>query len=218
MPASLSIFSLTMTGGLIAISWTLFLKKSHLVPSRRTIGSAFLKEVQVKILPTPRPTTKKWTHLILPIFLICLSFNVLRLIPYTFSQTSHLSITFRLSLPLWLSLQILGIVRKWKGKIRHLVPEGTPSYLVPLMVIIELIRLCIQPLTLGFRLGANLLAGHLLIFLCSCVVWEATSTSPIGLISFLLLFTLFALEIAVACIQAAVFTILAKQYLEENAS
>lgn len=217
MPASLGFFSLTFIGRLIATSWVLFLKKSHWAKTRISLVKYGLSLAHRKILET-KNRKNKWTHLIFPIFLLCLSFKILRLIPYTFSQTSHLSITFSLSLPLWLALQILGLISRWKAKIRHLVPEGTPAYLIPLMVIIELVRLCIQPLTLGFRLGANLLAGHLLIFLCSCVVWQTVSSSPWGSLTFLLLFTLFALEIAVACIQAAVFTILTKQYLEEKAT
>ena len=215
MPASLSFLSLTLTGAFIAITWAFLTRKSHWVSTRRNLLAQSLVSIHRKILSTT-PTNAKWTHLIFPVFLLCLRFNLLSLIPYTFSQTSHLRITFRLSFPLWISLQILGFLAKWKSKIRHLVPEGTPSYLIPLMVIIELVSLCIQPLTLGFRLGAKLLAGHLLIFLCSCVVWQAITSNYFGALSFLLLFTLFALEIAVACIQAAVFTILSKQYLEEN--
>lgn len=212
MPAKIGFFSLTLIGGTIAIIWTLYIKNTHWARTRKIIKPS-LSIMHRKILAKNK---SKWTKWLFPLFLICLRFKFLSLIPYTFSQTSHLRITFSLSLPLWLSLQIKGIIRNWKGKLSHLVPEGTPPFLIPIMILIELISLCIQPLTLGFRLGANLLAGHLLIFLCSCVVWTSVTSSPLGVISFLLLFLLFALEIAVAFIQAAVFTILAKQYLEEK--
>jgi len=214
MPASLGPFSLLLVGSFVATVWLFLLKKTHWGNTRAYTAISTIERAYSLIVSTTQKN--KWSSLLFTIFILCLSFNIIRLIPYTFSQTSHLSITFRLSLPLWLGLQLLGTIKNWKAKLSHLVPEGTPSFLIPLMVIIETIRLCIQPLTLGFRLGANLLAGHLLIFLCSCVVWERIMFRSAGVISFLLLLTLFALEIAVACIQAAVFTILAKQYLEEK--
>lgn len=212
-PAYLRLFSLTLVGALIGLYWLLFKFSSHLIPPRTRFIKSLIKAAKKTILKnTPTP----WKGFILPIFFLCLTYNIARLIPYTFSQTSHLSFTFRLSIPVWLTLKIMGLIKKWKAKVRHLVPQGTPPLLIPLMVLIEIVSLFIQPLTLGFRLGANILAGHLLIFLCSCVVWTSIRASPIGVLSFLLLFTLFVLEIAVALIQAAVFTILTNQYLREK--
>nr|YP_010937550.1 ATP synthase F0 subunit 6 [Ophiothrix exigua]WKW95559.1 ATP synthase F0 subunit 6 [Ophiothrix exigua] len=212
-PVYISIFSLTLIGAFIGLFWTTFSFNTHLTPTRANIISIATNGVNSSILSsTPSP----WSNFILPIFFICLTYNITSLIPYTFSQTSHLSFTFSISIPIWLTLNIMGLINNWKSKVSHLVPQGTPPILIPLMVVIELVSLCIQPLTLGFRLGANILAGHLLIFLCSCVVWTSISASPLGILSFTLLFVLFVLEIAVACIQAAVFTILTNQYLTEN--
>uniref|UniRef100_A0AAU6PX31 ATP synthase subunit a n=1 Tax=Macrophiothrix sp. TaxID=3135532 RepID=A0AAU6PX31_9ECHI len=214
-PVYLGFLSLTLIGALIALLWTTLSTTTHVVPLRTNNLHWLINTTQNNVIPN---TTAPWTNLILPIFFICLTYNIMSLIPYTFSQTSHLSFTFSLSIPIWVTLNIMGLINNWKGKISHLLPQGTPPLLVPLMVLIELVSLCIQPLTLGFRLGANILAGHLLIFLCSCVVWTAISSSFWGIFSFILLFLLFVLEIAVACIQAAVFTILTNQYLEENAN
>nr|NP_957759.1 ATP synthase F0 subunit 6 [Ophiopholis aculeata]AAR01203.1 ATPase complex subunit 6 [Ophiopholis aculeata] len=215
-PAYVGPLSLTSLGACFAISWTAYLTTTHWTPTRSGILKNSISAALLNLLP--QSMNSSWTLMLAPVFIVCLSYNILSLIPYTFSQTSHLSITFSLSIPLWMGINLMGLWHNWQGKISHLVPQGTPAALIPLMVMIELMSLIIQPLTLGFRLGANLLAGHLLIFLCSCVVWEAINTSPLGTISILLLLALFILEIAVACIQAAVFTVLAKNYFEENFS
>uniref|UniRef100_A0AAU6QDM8 ATP synthase subunit a n=1 Tax=Ophiothrix sp. TaxID=2909811 RepID=A0AAU6QDM8_9ECHI len=212
-PVYLSIFSLTLIGAFVSLIWTTTNSISHLSPTRNNLIIVTINSVSTNILTN---VSKPWTNFILPVFFIVISYNIMSLIPYTFSQTSHLSFTFSLSIPIWLILNLMGLINNWKAKISHLVPNGTPAPLIPLMIIIEIVSLFIQPLTLGFRLGANILAGHLLIFLCSCVVWTSISASPLGILSFLLLFILFLLEIAVACIQAAVFTILTNQYLSEN--
>nr|UFQ25355.1 ATP synthase F0 subunit 6 [Ophiopholis mirabilis] len=215
-PAFIGPLSLTVLGACLAISWTLYLNTTHWTPTRTNVLGQTVNLAIGNLLPQSMNTN--WAHLLTPIFIVCLSYNIMSLIPYTFSQTAHLSVTFSISIPLWLGINLMGLWHNWRGKISHLVPNGTPAALIPLMIVIELISLCIQPLTLGFRLGANLLAGHLLIFLCSCVVWEAVAASPLGVLSLTLLLVLFALEIAVACIQAAVFTVLAKNYFEENFS
>lgn len=219
LPVKISIFSLTLIGRLIALSWIWLKTKTHWLISRGKRVSILLKRLWNLLLTKINKKTKPWSTWLFSLFLICFRFNIMRLIPYTFSQTSHLSFTFSLSLPLWIMVKIAGIKKNWKRKVRHLLPQGTPIYLVPIMIIIETIRLFIQPLTLGFRLGANLLAGHLLIFLCSCTIAEAIRYKTyLGIISFSLIIILLILELAVAFIQATVFLILRKNYLEEKIS
>lgn len=218
IPTTITLIPITLVGSTLALSWLTLTPTTHWSNKRTKNFFKQLEAIFLKTTPIKKNTQKTWKLWLFTTFLLILRLNVYSLIPYTFAPTSHLSITFRLSIPLWIIIKILGFFINWKKKIRHLVPQGTPTPLIPFMIIIETIRLLIQPLTLGFRLGAKLLAGHLLIFLCSCVVWEAINLRPLGKISFILLLTLFILEIAVAFIQAGVFLILLKQYLEENST
>merc|ERR1711874_352860 len=139
--------------------------------------------------------------------------NFLGLIPYIFTPTSHFSITLSLSLPLWVGRIILSILYQYNNLLAHLVPRGTPSFLMPVMVIIETVRNIIRPATLAIRLAANMVAGHLLLTLLG-------SQGPLlGALSLAILFVglvlLLLLEVAVACIQSYVFTILRSLYLGE---
>ena len=95
----------------------------------------------------------------------------------------------------------------------HLVPLGTPVVLVPVIVLIELIRSAMRPFTLAIRLAANIIAGHLLLDLCSIPI--ITSSTLVKLAFFTALFTLSVLEFGVALIQAYVFTRLRSLYLSE---
>jgi len=99
----------------------------------------------------------------------------------------------------------------------HLLPEGTPTLLIPVLIIIETISLFIRPLALGVRLTANLTAGHLLIGLISTAAVVLLPLMPaVAILTTTVLFLLTLLEVAVAIIQAYVFVLLLSLYLQEN--
>merc|ERR1719486_1412366 len=135
------------------------------------------------------------------------------LIPYIFTRTSHLSITLVLALPVWLGTMLFSIIFQYNNLLAHLVPLGTPSFLIPVIVIIETVRDVIRPVTLSIRLAANIVAGHLLLTLLGSQGPNAQGIVLLVLIGRLI--PLFCLELAVACIQAYVFTILRSLYLNE---
>lgn len=215
-PSTILLIPLTVIGALVAITWFVYSNSSHWASTRKSLTTNFTQRAWAEILGEESPEITQWNSILFTVFLLCLSYKILGLIPYTFSQTSHIRITFSLSIPIWIAFQILGLRTNWKVKLSHFLPQGTPIYLIPPMIIIETIRLRIQPITLGFRLAANILAGHLLIFLCSCTIWEAIRASTIGALSIILIIILLVLELAVACIQAAVFLTLCKNYLMEK--
>lgn len=99
----------------------------------------------------------------------------------------------------------------------HLLPEGTPTLLIPILIIIETISLFIRPLALGVRLTANLTAGHLLIQLIATAAFVLLPLIPtVAILTSALLLLLTLLEVAVAIIQAYVFVLLLSLYLQEN--
>lgn len=147
------------------------------------------------------------------LFFFILFSNFLGLMPYIFTRTSHFSITLTLSLPLWLGRMLLSVVYQYNNLLAHLVPTGTPAFLIPVIVVIERVRNVIRPATLAIRLAANIVAGHLLLTLLGSQGPLLGSVSLAGL--FVGLILLLLLEVAVACIQSYVFTILRSLYLAE---
>lgn len=135
------------------------------------------------------------------------------LFPYVFTRRSHISFTLTLALPLWLGRILLSIIYQYNNLLAHLVPVGTPRFLMPVIVIIETVRNVIRPLTLSIRLAANMVAGHLLLTLLGS---QGPLLRIFNLVFLIVgLFLLLLLELAVACIQSYVFTILRSLYLNE---
>nr|YP_009927061.1 ATP synthase F0 subunit 6 [Indochinamon bhumibol]QNT10757.1 ATP synthase F0 subunit 6 [Indochinamon bhumibol]BCL51419.1 ATP synthase F0 subunit 6 [Indochinamon bhumibol] len=139
--------------------------------------------------------------------------NFLGLLPYVFTSSSHLVMTLSLSLPLWMTLMLFGWLNCTAHMFAHLVPQGTPFFLMPFMVLIETISNLIRPGTLAVRLAANMIAGHLLLTLLG-----NTGPSLSLSILFILVFSqilLLILESAVAIIQSYVFAVLSTLYTSE---
>nr|YP_009825429.1 ATP synthase F0 subunit 6 [Malaza carmides]QIU83244.1 ATP synthase F0 subunit 6 [Malaza carmides] len=153
------------------------------------------------------------TFIFISLFSFVLFNNLLGLFPYIFTSTSHLNISLSITLSLWLSFMFYGWINNSQHMFIHMIPQGTPSILMPFMVLIETISNIIRPGTLAVRLTANMIAGHLLLTLLS-----STSTNiPNYLIIFLIMvqILLLILESAVAVIQSYVITILSTLYSNE---
>ena len=153
------------------------------------------------------------TIIFISLFSIILFRNFLRLFPYIFSRTRHISLTLALSLPLWLSFIIYGWTNNCIHIFTHLVPQGTPRVLIPFIVCIETIRNVIRPGTLAIRLSANIIAGHLLLTLLG----RTGRKLSLLILNLLIItqFVLLVLESAVAVIQSYVFSILRTLYSRE---
>nr|NP_110509.1 ATP synthase F0 subunit 6 [Anguilla japonica]ALI16068.1 ATP synthase F0 subunit 6 [Anguilla japonica]AZQ08890.1 ATP synthase F0 subunit 6 [Anguilla japonica]BAB39717.1 ATPase subunit 6 [Anguilla japonica] len=159
----------------------------------------------------------KWAIMLTSLMLFLLTTNLLGLLPYTFTPTTQLSLNMGFAVPLWLATVIIGMRNQPTVALGHLLPEGTPVPLIPVLIIIETISLFIRPLALGVRLTANLTAGHLLIQLIATAVFVLLPMMPtVAILTATVLFLLTLLEVAVAMIQAYVFVLLLSLYLQEN--
>ncbi len=216
-PDRISFIPLQLISCFLAIIWLLYLKKTKFFRGFIKYIWKFLRFEIVKLLfQRGGKRIKPWINILTVIFFIILSINLAGLLPYAFTLTRHVSFTYRLAIPLWLRAKILGFYLAFNRRLRHLVPQGTPKFLIPLMVWIETLRLLAQPIALGLRLAANLTAGHLLLFLLSTATWILASKPILSSLLLIILVLLFILEIGVACIQAYVFTSLVKFYLDQN--
>lgn len=216
-PDILAFIPMTLVAITLNILWLLFSNESKWLPTRiHFLLSSFYREVIKIIFQQTNPKVAPWVLSFSAVFILIFSVKVLGLLPYAFTRTRHISLTYSLGVPLWMSVNILGFYLAFKRRLRHLVPQGTPAGLIPLMVIIETLRLFAQPIALGLRLAAKLTAGHLLIYLFSTAIWVLSRRPLITRITLLIFFLLFLLEVGVACIQAYVFTALVHFYLTQN--
>jgi F-type H+-transporting ATPase subunit a len=147
------------------------------------------------------------------LFILVLSLNMLGMLPYSFSVTSHIAVTFTLAITVFVTVTLIGFIRHGIHFLSFFLPSGTPIWLAPLMIIIELFTYLARPLSLSIRLAANIMAGHILLKVLAGFV--VTSSIMFGWIPipFIVIFTGF--EFFVAFLQAYIFTILTCVYLSD---
>nr|YP_010948004.1 ATP synthase F0 subunit 6 [Diplospinus multistriatus]WMI34980.1 ATP synthase F0 subunit 6 [Diplospinus multistriatus]BAU45720.1 ATPase subunit 6 [Diplospinus multistriatus] len=182
-----------------------------------TLQSWFINRFTYELLSPINVPGHKWALLLASLMMFLISLNMLGLLPYTFTPTTQLSLNMGLAFPLWLATVIYGMRTQPTHALGHLLPEGTPPLLIPILIIIETISLLIRPLALGVRLTANLTAGHLLIQLIATGATVLMPLMPtVAILTTIVLYLLTLLEVAVAMIQAYVFVLLLSLYLQEN--
>nr|YP_011021941.1 ATP synthase F0 subunit 6 [Forficulitermes planifrons]WQM47328.1 ATP synthase F0 subunit 6 [Forficulitermes planifrons]WQM47341.1 ATP synthase F0 subunit 6 [Forficulitermes planifrons]WQM47354.1 ATP synthase F0 subunit 6 [Forficulitermes planifrons] len=187
-----------------------------LIPSRNSMMVSLLMNKlhqEMKTILSKGNENKGNSFILASLFLMILTNNFLGLFPYIFTSTSHLTLTLTLALPMWMSFMLFGWIKNTNHMFEHLVPQGTPSMLMPFMVIIETISNLIRPGTLAVRLAANMIAGHLLLTLLGSNGPSMSHTLLTVLIIAQIL--LLILEAAVAIIQSYVFAILSTLYSSE---
>nr|YP_010957399.1 ATP synthase F0 subunit 6 [Monopenchelys acuta]WMY90700.1 ATP synthase F0 subunit 6 [Monopenchelys acuta] len=201
------------------LPWTLYPTPSRRWLNNRliTLQAWFINRFTQQIFTPLNTQGHKWAVMIVSLMLFLMSMNMLGLLPYTFTPTTQLSLNMGFAVPLWLATVIIGMRNQPTASLGHLLPEGTPVPLIPILIIIETISLFIRPLALGVRLTANLTAGHLLIQLIATAVFVLLPLMPtVAILTATVLFLLTLLEVAVAMIQAYVFVLLLSLYLQEN--
>jgi len=157
------------------------------------------------------------------LFIYILFSNLVGLIPYNFATTAHLVSTLSMSSSIWFGVTIIGLVLHALKFFSLFSPEGTPLLLVPLLALIELISYIAKGLSLGIRLGANLISGHLLLLILAGFGFLGlTATIGIkltgGSIAIILITAISGLELAIAGIQSYVYSILTSSYIKDSVS
>lgn len=138
--------------------------------------------------------------------------NLLGLFPFIFTSTAHIIFTIGLGIIIWIRFFLIGWFKNFKNRAAHLLPEGSPLLLSPILVLIESIRHLIRPFTLSIRLAANIIAGHLIVGLLSRI---SLLNSIRFIFSLIFQSLLLILEFGVAIIQGFVFRILLLLYAVE---
>nr|YP_010489156.1 ATP synthase F0 subunit 6 [Paratanakia chii]UWJ90096.1 ATP synthase F0 subunit 6 [Paratanakia chii] len=217
--ASPSFLGIPLISIAIALPWVMFpTPPARWVNNRLiTLQTWFINRFTNQLLLPLNVGGHKWALLLTSLMVFLITTNMLGLLPYTFTPTTQLSLNMGLAVPLWLATVIIGMRNQPTIALGHLLPEGTPIPLIPVLIIIETISLFIRPLALGVRLTANLTAGHLLIQLIATAVFVLMPMMPtVAILTATVLFLLTLLEVAVAMIQAYVFVLLLSLYLQEN--
>ncbi|GIL39604.1 F0F1 ATP synthase subunit A [Roseiterribacter gracilis] len=189
------------------------MRRGSLVPSRlQSIPEILYEVVAGMVRDNVGPEGKRYLPWIFSLFLFVLFGNLIGLVPYTFTFTSHIIVTFAMAATIFLVVTLIGFIRHGTHYFRMFFPEGAPLATAPVLIPIELVSYLSRPISLGVRLFANMTVGHLMLAVVGGFV------VPLGLFGILpvaFLTAITALEFMIAVIQAYVFAILTCIYLND---
>lgn len=204
--------------GLIGTFMLAASSRSALVPGRlQLMGEMAYKFIADMIQENIGNEGMRYFPFIFSLFMFILFCNMLGMLPYSFTVTSHIIVTFALAATVFMLVTMVGFARHGVGFLKLFVPSGIPAILVPLLVVIELISYLTRPVSLSVRLFGNMMAGHtmLKIFGGFVIGLSSAGLAPLAIAPFALMVALTGLELLIAGLQAYVFTILTCIYLNE---
>jgi len=198
--------------------------KAMLIPSAWQTLTEFLYEfIYFNLLSE---NVKKNGHFYFPMFVAVFSFiffcNLMGMIPYSFTVTSHIAVTLALSMMTFFALNVVLVRTHGFHGFSFFLPAGAPLALAPLLVPIEIVSYSFRVVSLALRLFANMMSGHCLLKILAGFAWTMLSAggvlSVLHLLPLIVIFAIVGLELAIAFLQAYVFTVLLCIYLNDAIS
>jgi F-type H+-transporting ATPase subunit a len=196
-------------------------RAAEMVPGKiQSISEMMFEFVENLLIENTGDSGRPYFSFIFTLFLLVLFGNLLGMLPYSYTFTSQIIITFFMAIIIFIAVTLIGIYRHGFGFLSLFLPSGTPLVLQPLLFVIELISYCIRPISLSVRLFANMLAGHTLLKVFGGLAVMLISSGsifliPVAVLPIAAIIGMTALEVLVAVLQAYVFTVLTCIYLND---
>ncbi len=204
-----------MTIALVLASSFLLLatRRSALVPGRwQSLAEISYEFVANMIRDNVGQEGRKYFPFIFTLFVFVLFGNMLGMVPYGFTFTSQIVVTFALAAIVFIGVTIIGFKKHGLHFLSFLMPAGVPKFMAPLIIPIEILSYFTRPVSLSLRLFANMTAGHTMLGVFAGFV---ALLGVFGVVPLLLVAALTGLELIIAFLQAYVFTILTCVYLND---
>ncbi len=200
--------------GLITVFFVYAMRGHALVPNRLQSTAELSYEFVAKMVTdNTGEAGKPFFPFVFSLFFFILSLNVIGMVPYTFTVTSHIIVTFSLALFIFILVTVVGFIKNGPRFLKLFVPSGVPIWLLPLLIVIEMISYMIRPISLSVRLFANMMAGHMMLQVFAAFVVAMGIIGGLAPLVFMVAFT--GLEFLVAFLQAFVFAVLTCIYLND---
>nr|QXJ42138.1 ATP synthase F0 subunit 6 [Sepiolinae sp. GS-2021] len=215
-----TMFSIHMMTWLLSLWSLFFINSSYWINTSNLYNSMSLPKqaINIQITRSYSMNMGGFTLMISSLFITIINFNMLGLMPYVFSTTSHLAMTFVLALPLWLSLIMSSYINNPYSSLASMLPLGTPTFLIPFLPVIETLSILVRPITLSIRLAANISAGHIILTLIGDYLTISMLSSSYFISSLVLIIQTgyFIFEIGIGIIQGYIFSLLITLYTDDH--
>lgn len=188
-------------------------RKLSLVPGKWQIMAETIFEfIDATLYESAGHKAKSFFPFVFSLFIFVLTLNLLGMMPYGFTVTSHIAVTFAMAAMVFLLVTIVGFVKHGLHFLSLFLPHGTPLWLAPILFVVEVLSFLSRPISLSIRLAGNMLAGHVLLkVLASFVIMMGVY----GFLPIPFMVIMVGFEIFVAILQAYIFTILTCVYLND---
>jgi F-type H+-transporting ATPase subunit a len=198
----------------LCASLLFILAPRELIPTRlQSVAESIYEVIDNMTKEVLHDNARTYFPFVLTLFTFILFANVIGLVPYAFTVTSHIVVTLALALVVFIGATIIGFIRNGFGYLKLFVPSGVPALLLPLVVLIEIVSYFIRPMSLSIRLFANMMAGHMMLKVMAGFVVMLGVTA--GWLPLAAMVGLMGLELLVAALQAYVFALLTCMYLND---